>query len=134
MVVDYPNSNKARKVYLCLFVGGGGSAQQVPKGLEAQGEDGEARVRFEASRQRQRKREKNDKRKSIKGKDWILRKKEVSPFSGHRIVTTTQVIITAIPTAGKRGCSSGLQIHRSQAESCILTIWCRVMYVVCYLT
>ncbi|KAI0727210.1 williams-Beuren syndrome critical region protein 22 [Fomitopsis betulina] len=77
VVVDYPNSNKARKVYLCLFVGGGGSAQQVPKGLEAQGEDGEARVRFEASRQRQRKREKNDKRKSIKGKDWILRKKEL---------------------------------------------------------
>ncbi|KAH9934726.1 S-adenosyl-L-methionine-dependent methyltransferase [Fomitopsis serialis] len=75
VVVDYPNSNKARKVFLCLFVGGGGGAQQVPKGLEAEEEDGQAR--FEASRQRQRKRDKNGKRKSIKDKDWILRKKEL---------------------------------------------------------
>ncbi|KAF9500471.1 S-adenosyl-L-methionine-dependent methyltransferase, partial [Pleurotus eryngii] len=34
IVVDYPNSNKAKKVFLCLFVGGGGQ-QQVPKGLES---------------------------------------------------------------------------------------------------
>ncbi len=30
VVVDYPNSKKAKKVFLCLFVGSGG-AQQVPK-------------------------------------------------------------------------------------------------------
>ncbi|KAH9842757.1 williams-Beuren syndrome critical region protein 22 [Rhodofomes roseus] len=77
VVVDYPNSNKARKVFLCLYVGGGGGAQQIPKGLEAGEEDGQAHARFEASRQRQRKRDKNGKRKSIKDKDWIIRKKEL---------------------------------------------------------
>ncbi|KZT68134.1 S-adenosyl-L-methionine-dependent methyltransferase [Daedalea quercina L-15889] len=77
VVVDYPNSNKARKVFLCLFVGGGGSTQQIPKGLEAEEDVGQVHARFEASRQRQRKRDKNGKRKSIKDKDWILRKKEL---------------------------------------------------------
>lgn len=75
-MVDYPNSNKARKVFLCLFVGGGGG-QQVPKGLEVDAEEDDARVKFEKARERQRKRDKSGKRKSIKDKDWILKKKEV---------------------------------------------------------
>ncbi|CCM02090.1 uncharacterized protein FIBRA_04167 [Fibroporia radiculosa] len=76
IVVDYPNSNKAKKVFLCLFVGGGGGAQQMPEGLEAGEEDG-SRVRFETARERLRQRGKGKKLKSIKDKDWILRKKEV---------------------------------------------------------
>lgn len=76
VVVDYPNSNKARKVFLCLFVGGGGG-QQVPKGLEVDAEEDDARVKFEKARERQRKRDKSGKRKSIKDKDWILKKKEL---------------------------------------------------------
>jgi len=82
VVVDYPNSKKARKVFLCLFVGDGGGAaaaqQQLPKGLE--GEDGEdgARVTFEKRRQRESIREKSGKQKMSKGgRDWILRKKEL---------------------------------------------------------
>jgi Methyltransferase involved in Williams-Beuren syndrome. len=77
-VVDYPNSNKAKKVFLCLFVGGGGGLHQVPKGLE--GEDGEVgeKVKFERRREREHGREKAGKRKNIKDKDWILKKKEVS--------------------------------------------------------
>ncbi|KAI0957501.1 hypothetical protein AcW1_005875 [Taiwanofungus camphoratus] len=75
VVVDYPNSNKARKVFLCLFVGGGG--QQVPKGLEGEGVQDESRARFEKRRERLRKREKGGKRKGIKDKDWILKKKEL---------------------------------------------------------
>jgi hypothetical protein len=83
-VVDYPNSKKARKVYLCLFVGDGGSAQ-VPKGLEgddaavaAEGEDAKVHATFEARRQRESRRERNGKQKVFKGgKDWILRKKDV---------------------------------------------------------
>jgi len=77
VVVDYPNSNKARKVFLCLYVGGGGGAQQVPKGLEAEGQEDVERAKFETARDRHRKREKGGKRKSIKDKDWILRKKEL---------------------------------------------------------
>lgn len=79
IVVDYPNSKKARKVFLCLFVGGGGGAQ-VPKGLEGDGgvESEDAKATFEKRRQRESRRERNGKQKVVKGgKDWILRKKEV---------------------------------------------------------
>jgi hypothetical protein len=86
LVVDYPNSKKARKVFLSLFVGDGGSAQ-VPKGLEgdvdaaaaAEGEeDAKVGAKFERRRQRESRRERNGKQKEIKGgKDWILRKKDV---------------------------------------------------------
>ena len=77
VVVDYPNAKKAKKVYLCLFVGGGGGAQQVPKGLEGEGEEAEGRAQFEKRRERLRSREKGGKRKGLKDKDWILKKKEV---------------------------------------------------------
>ncbi|KAI0798023.1 S-adenosyl-L-methionine-dependent methyltransferase [Abortiporus biennis] len=76
VVVDYPNSKKARKVFLCLFVGGGGS--QVPKGLDGEEvEAGEDQAKFESRREKSGKRGKDGKRKSIKDRDWILRKKEL---------------------------------------------------------
>ncbi|OJA07910.1 hypothetical protein AZE42_02764 [Rhizopogon vesiculosus] len=74
VVVDYPNSKKARKVFLCLFVGGGGTQQQMPKGVE--GEDDE-HARFERRREKEKKRSTSGKRKNIKDRDWILRKKEL---------------------------------------------------------
>ncbi|KAG5354034.1 hypothetical protein J132_00785 [Termitomyces sp. J132] len=74
IVVDYPNSKKAKKVFLCLFVGGGGQ-QQVPKALD--GEEEDSGVRFERRRQRERGKTKNGKRKSVKDRDWILKKKEL---------------------------------------------------------
>jgi 18S rRNA (guanine1575-N7)-methyltransferase len=82
-VVDYPNSKKARKVFLVLFVGGGGGQQQVPEGLEGE-EREEGKVRFERRRDRARTKQKSGKRKGLKDKDWILKKKElniVSTFS-----------------------------------------------------
>ncbi|KAE9409543.1 S-adenosyl-L-methionine-dependent methyltransferase [Gymnopus androsaceus JB14] len=79
VVVDYPNSNKARKVFLCLFVGGGGGGQQqIPEGLDGEMvEDG--KVRFEKRRERDLRKDKSGKRKSQKvvDRDWILRKKEL---------------------------------------------------------
>ncbi|RPD66087.1 S-adenosyl-L-methionine-dependent methyltransferase [Lentinus tigrinus ALCF2SS1-7] len=78
IVVDYPNSKKARKVFLCLFVGGGGGQQQLPKGLEGEeDEEAEGRVQFEKRRERLRAKEKGGKRKNPKDKDWILKKKEL---------------------------------------------------------
>lgn len=89
VVVDYPNSKKARKVYLCLFVGSGG-AQQVPKGLDGEEEVGAGKVKFEARRERSGKKA-DKKRKGIKDKDWILKKKEASsrlrPFTLYQILT-----------------------------------------------
>jgi hypothetical protein len=78
LVVDYPNSNKAKKIFLCLFVGGGGGQQQIPKGLE--GEEVETRAKFERRRDREHGREKKGKRKNVKDKEWILKKKEVTFF------------------------------------------------------
>ncbi|KAF9053873.1 S-adenosyl-L-methionine-dependent methyltransferase [Hymenopellis radicata] len=75
VVVDYPNSKKARKVFLCLFVGGGGGQQQVPQGLDGEVED-DGKARFERRREREKMRS-SKKRKSIKDKDWILKKKDL---------------------------------------------------------
>lgn len=75
IVVDYPNSKKAKKVFLCLYVGGGGGAQQLPEGLDGEEVEEGGNARFE--RRREREKSKNGKRKSVKAKDWILKKKEV---------------------------------------------------------
>ncbi|KAF5315899.1 hypothetical protein D9611_004904 [Ephemerocybe angulata] len=74
IVVDYPNSKKARKVFLCLYVGQQKS-QQVPQGLDGD-EEQDAKVRFERRRQSEKVRSKS-KRKAVKGRDWILKKKEL---------------------------------------------------------
>lgn len=76
IVIDYPNSKKAKKVFLCLFVGGGRGQQEVPKGLEGDEEE-DSEVRFERRRERERSRGKSGKRKNIKDREWILKKKEV---------------------------------------------------------
>ncbi|KIJ25116.1 hypothetical protein M422DRAFT_38912, partial [Sphaerobolus stellatus SS14] len=85
VIVDYPNSKKARKVFLCLFVGSGhysgnGATAEVPRGLEAEGDmdvDGNEAV-FERRREREKKRA-SSKRKNVKSidKDWILKKKDL---------------------------------------------------------
>ncbi|KAF7323146.1 hypothetical protein HMN09_00094900 [Mycena chlorophos] len=76
IVVDYPNSKKAKKVFLCLFVGGGGAQQQqLPQGLDGEEVEGGANARFE--RRREREKSKNGKRKNVKDRDWILKKKEL---------------------------------------------------------
>lgn len=75
IVVDYPNSKKARKVFLCLFVGQQPS-QKLPEGLDGEEEEQDAKVRFERRREREKSRSKS-KRKSVKDRDWIIKKKEL---------------------------------------------------------
>jgi len=76
--VDFPNSKKARKVFLCLFVGSGGAQpQQLPQGLEGDEQNAAA---FERRRQREKGRSRDGKRKRVVDKDWILKKKEVRPY------------------------------------------------------
>jgi len=85
LVVDYPNSRKAKKFFLCLFTGGGGTAKKVelPKALTGEPADDEGadvgRAKFEKARAREGRGERGKKRKHPKeaAKDWILRKKEV---------------------------------------------------------
>uniref|UniRef100_A0A8C7QMU0 18S rRNA (guanine-N(7))-methyltransferase n=1 Tax=Oncorhynchus mykiss TaxID=8022 RepID=A0A8C7QMU0_ONCMY len=72
MVVDYPNSTKAKKFFLCLFAGFSGT---LPKGLVSETVDRDVpnQVQFTGQRSRFR----NMKGKSAKkGKDWVLEKKE----------------------------------------------------------
>ena len=73
--MDYPNSNKAKKVFLVLIVGSG---DQVPQGLqgEAEGVVNEDKAKFEKRRERARARA-GIKKKGIKDRDWVLKKKEV---------------------------------------------------------
>ncbi|EJT46855.1 hypothetical protein A1Q2_01826 [Trichosporon asahii var. asahii CBS 8904] len=77
LVVDYPNSKKARKMYLCLMVG----QQEIPKGLEEEHEASAHDKREEIKMERRRRREKISKKKqsnkNLTGKEWILKKKEL---------------------------------------------------------
>ena len=56
VVVDCPNSKKARKVFLCLFVGRDGGAGEVPRGLDGEVDEGEenGRIKFERRREKER--------------------------------------------------------------------------------
>lgn len=80
MVVDYPNSTKKRKMYLCLMVG----HQEVPSGLTEGGmevDDGSSsKVKNEKRRKARAMASKKMKGKKALGsvdKDWILKKKEL---------------------------------------------------------
>ncbi|CAE6475004.1 unnamed protein product [Rhizoctonia solani] len=84
LVIDYPNSRKAKKYFLCLFSGGsneGGTTKakiELPKGLDGEDPDQEREnAQFEKRREKFKSRQK---RRNIKDKDsreWILRKKEL---------------------------------------------------------
>ncbi|KIM21238.1 hypothetical protein M408DRAFT_333606 [Serendipita vermifera MAFF 305830] len=90
IVVDYPNSKKARKVFLCLMVGSGKyasntkgdgmevDAQDLPRGLDGEDDDiaEKKSVVFERRRAREQGREKKGKKKVV-DKAWILKKKEL---------------------------------------------------------
>jgi len=69
VVVDYPNSTKAKKIFLCLYCGI--IAPTLPQGLgtETQSEQ----VAFSHSRMRNMR---NNKKSVKNSKDWILEKKE----------------------------------------------------------
>ena len=120
VVVDYPNSKKARKVFLCLFVGSGG--QQVPKGLDGEEVEDEGTARFEKRREKLR-RGKDSKRKNVKDKDWILKKKEVCLSSHHISWNVHSTDVTALSATWKRKRSKRLQVYGSQAEACILILF-----------
>jgi len=72
LVVDYPNSAKAKKIFLCLITGGGND--KLPKGLGAEGKQ-QSRGQISFS-------ERKEKIRNLKGakhqthKSWVLEKKE----------------------------------------------------------
>lgn len=105
-------------MFLCLFVGGGGGQQEIPKGLEGEEEDGKAL--FERRRERERSRIQNGKRKNIKNKDWILKKKEVSPPTMADIGNSHKTCTLALQKTRQGRCSPRLQVHRTKAQTSFL--------------
>lgn len=97
IVVDFPNSSKAKKYYLCLMTGGDGIAASMPKGLTEHStqkmeyedsdeeDDGEGLTVKSSGKSEQktvkigpRQRQKLAKiKKATKDRDWVLRKKEL---------------------------------------------------------
>lgn len=77
LVVDYPNSTKKRKMYLCLMVG----QQEVPKGIDEEEAVLSERKRRGEEVQNEKRRRKTAGKKGKKEKDdakeWILKKKDL---------------------------------------------------------
>ncbi|XP_059721657.1 probable 18S rRNA (guanine-N(7))-methyltransferase isoform X2 [Haemorhous mexicanus] len=85
MVVDYPNSAKAKKFFLCLFVGTSGT---LPKGL---GTECASEEPHQAKFTNERTRFRNVKGKSVKkSRDWILEKKERRRRQGKEVRADTK--------------------------------------------
>ncbi|KAI9504179.1 18S rRNA (guanine1575-N7)-methyltransferase [Coemansia spiralis] len=83
LVVDYPNSKKARKFYLCLFAGqtAPGQKQELPRGLDSIDQRNDSVAYTDARIQNQRRGKKT--RKPVKDTaSWILHKKELSRKRG----------------------------------------------------
>ena len=119
LVVDYPNSRKARKMYLVLMVGsqGGQGGDNVPKALDGSPAEVVERSRMRDEVQNEKKRRKDGARKGGKkgkkelvGKEWIMKKKEL------------------YRTRGKEGCvhlsymirTTAVHVHAAQCSLCIL--------------
>ncbi|XP_048375478.1 probable 18S rRNA (guanine-N(7))-methyltransferase [Sphaerodactylus townsendi] len=85
MVVDYPNSAKAKKFFLCLFVG---PSDVLPKGLGTECSDEKP---AQAEFVRERVRFKNAKGLSVKkSRDWVLEKKERRRRQGKQVRADTR--------------------------------------------
>ena len=72
VVVDYPNSSKAKKIFLCLFCGV--APKVLPKGLDGHEQLRQNEVRYSKSAAKM---SRVSSRKPLKGtKEWIEAKKE----------------------------------------------------------
>jgi 18S rRNA (guanine1575-N7)-methyltransferase len=78
LVIDYPNSKKVKKFYLVLMAGQSDQPAQLPAALGTE-EGAPDKVTYEQARGRaaSKKRQKGEKRTSVKSRDWILEKKEL---------------------------------------------------------
>ena len=87
-------------MFLCLYVGGGGS-HQVPKGLDGEVAE-DTGAKFERRRERSQALGKGQKRKSVKDKDWILKKKEVTQATVIPIAFILIYLLSYIVKEGRR--------------------------------
>uniref|UniRef100_H2Z4R2 18S rRNA (guanine-N(7))-methyltransferase n=1 Tax=Ciona savignyi TaxID=51511 RepID=H2Z4R2_CIOSA len=86
VVVDFPNSTKAKKIFLCLFCGV--QSPTLPKGLGTEEEMTKNRqIKYVKERDQRTFGKRN---KSIKSRDWIIEKKERRKRQGKSVCMTTK--------------------------------------------
>lgn len=82
LVVDYPNSSKAKKIYLVLMTGGGGP---LPSGLQD-----ESQSKSQAIFERREKIRNMKQSESIKGRQWVMKKKDRRRNQGKKVATDSK--------------------------------------------
>jgi len=81
LIVDYPNSSKKKKYFLCLFAGViAGQAASMPSALD---EGDQTSAQFTDERERGKRNGKH--RKAVKDRDWVLKKKETYRKRGQTV-------------------------------------------------
>merc|ERR1719277_2358491 len=81
LVVDYPNSTKAKKIFLCLFAGG--SNQNLPQGLGTGADNMNSnQVKYSDKRERVKQMRGKPPKKS---RDWVKDKKERRRRQGREV-------------------------------------------------
>lgn len=124
IVVDYPNSKKARKMYLCLMVG----QQEVPKGIDGDemGIEDKERLRETIRNEKRRRKDKvgGGKRKKgkadITAKDWVLKKKDLYRTRGKE--GWVVVVLLSYHLADQQR-PERFQVHREETTGTVLTAW-----------
>lgn len=76
LVIDYPNSTRAKKFFLCLFAGITATQATMPKALM---EEDSNNVTYSGERLRK---SRSRSSKKIKGKEWVQKKKELNRTRG----------------------------------------------------
>ncbi|KAK8794785.1 hypothetical protein WA158_001766 [Blastocystis sp. Blastoise] len=88
-VVDYPNSTKAKKLYLVLFAGNDPSFS-LPAGKLGEGENDVIGVKYTARDKALRKRKGGKDKAPIKSKEWIMKKKHVQRQQGKMVANDSK--------------------------------------------
>ncbi|EGD83075.1 methyltransferase WBSCR22 [Salpingoeca rosetta] len=73
IVIDYPNSTRAKKIFLCLFAGVVGS---VPAGKSDMMRDTASQSTVAYTRADRRRQARRKKRAGVKSREWMMKKKE----------------------------------------------------------
>jgi 18S rRNA (guanine1575-N7)-methyltransferase len=93
LVVDFPESTKAKKYFLCLFAGNPPEGYSVPKGLdgtETTEESKEEREGVSFADRSHKKHKQHKKKDAVKSKSWILKKKETQRKKGLEVRPDTK--------------------------------------------
>lgn len=82
-MIDYPNSTKKRKMFLVLDTSSSSSSRSIPQGLTESAET-VSLVKRESNGRQQRQ------RKSVKDRNWVLKKKDTLRRKGEAVPQDTK--------------------------------------------